>query len=52
MKKDKRRNNTGRIEDAKALVRKILIDEAGQKLDERTVESVADKIVRSLPDAA
>ena len=39
------------ISDAEALVRKILIDDAGQILDDETVKTVAGKIVRGLPRA-
>jgi len=52
MERSRPRDDSKRIEEAKALVRKILIDRAGQKLDEDTVKSVADKIVRALPRAA
>jgi hypothetical protein len=49
MKRSKPRDESKRIEEAKALVRKILVDQAGQKLDEETLNSVANKIVRALP---
>jgi hypothetical protein len=41
--------NDKRIEDAKAFVRSVLAETAGQQLDEDTLNSVARKIVRALP---
>jgi hypothetical protein len=52
MESNKAHDENRRIEAAKALVRKILVEDAGQKLDDDTLKTVADKIVRTLPDAA
>lgn len=51
MKRNKKNESEQRIERAKAFVRDTLAESAGQQLDEDTLNSVARKIVRSLPSS-
>ena len=44
--------NGGKKERAKELVRDVLISEFGQKVDESTIDTIADKVLRSLPSEA
>jgi hypothetical protein len=44
--------NGGKKERAKELVRDVLVSEFGQKVDESTIDTIADKVLRSLPSEA
>lgn len=42
-------SNDGKRERAKQFVREVLASEFGQDVDEDTINTVADKVLRSLP---
>jgi hypothetical protein len=45
-------SNNSKKERARELVRDVLVSEFGQKVDEDTIDNIADKVLRSLPAEA